>query len=308
MTEFAEIPRPGTPEWNRNLPRPQWLRVRIHTEETYGRVNNLIKRGRLHTVCREAKCPNIGECWTDGTATFIVMGDICTRSCAYCAVKSGRPLALDEKEPLEVALAVESMGLKHAVVTSVDRDDLPDYGSGHIAEVIKQIHARCPHTDVEVLIPDFMGDESALLRVLEAGPKVLNHNTETVPRLYPRLRSRGDYGRCLELLERSSKFRAQNPDLLVKSGLMVGLSETEDEVKAVFRDLRSVGVDILTVGQYLRPSLKHVPVMRFWTPEEFDALRAYALEIGFKFVESGPLVRSSYHAARHRPEGDFAEC
>ena len=296
-----DLPRPGQPEWNQRLERPEWLRVRMHTGENYGRVNSLLRNHRLNTVCQEAHCPNIHECWSDGTATFMIMGEVCTRSCAYCAVKSGRPEPLDPEEPASVAEAVRSMGLRHAVVTSVDRDDLEDFGAGHFAATLRAIREVCPETRIEVLIPDLGGDPEALRTVLEARPDVLNHNTETVPSLYPRLRSRGVYERCLELLERAAGFRDScHPAMLTKSGLMVGLGETREELLETFRDLRARSVEILTLGQYLRPTMKHVPVERFWSPEEFQALRSEALELGFRFVEAGPLVRSSYHARLHR--------
>ncbi len=296
-----ELPRPGQPEWEQRVERPEWIRVRMHTGETYGRVNSLLRGHRLNTVCQEARCPNIHECWSEGTATFMIMGDVCTRSCAYCAVKSGRPGALDPEEPASVARAVEAMNLGHAVITSVDRDDLEDFGAGHFAATVRAIRELRPQTRIEVLIPDFAGEAWALQRVLESRPDVLNHNTETVERLYPRLRSRGVYSRCLELLARAHRFRQdEHPSMLVKSGLMVGLGETPEELLATFWDLRESGVEILTLGQYLRPTMKHVPVERFYTPEEFEELRVEALRMGFGFVESGPLVRSSYHASRHR--------
>lgn len=296
-----ELPRPGQPEWEQRVERPEWIRVRMHTGETYGRVNSLLRGHRLNTVCQEARCPNIHECWSEGTATFMIMGDVCTRSCAYCAVKSGRPGALDPEEPASVARAVEAMNLGHAVITSVDRDDLEDFGAGHFAATVRAIRELRPQTRIEVLIPDFAGEAWALQRLLESRPDVLNHNTETVERLYPRLRSRGVYSRCLELLARAHRFRQdEHPSMLVKSGLMVGLGETPEELLATFRDLRESGVEILTLGQYLRPTMKHVPVERFYTPEEFEELRVEALRMGFGFVESGPLVRSSYHASRHR--------
>lgn len=297
----AELPRPGQSGWYARPERPDWIRVRMHTGETYGKVHSLLRNHRLNTVCQEARCPNIHECWSSGTATFMIMGEVCTRACSYCAVKSGRPEPLDPGEPESVALAVETMGLDHAVITSVDRDDVEDFGAGHFAATVRAIRERSPRTRIEVLIPDFAGDEEALGKVLEVLPDVLNHNTETVPRLYPRVRSRGVYERCLELLARAARFRdARHPAMLTKSGLMVGLGETREELLRTFRDLRDQGVEILTVGQYLRPSMKHVPVERFWSPEEFEDLRGEALGMGFRFVEAGPLVRSSYHAHRHR--------
>lgn len=296
-----ELPRPGQPEWNKKPQRPDWIRVRMHTGESYGRVNGLLRDLKLNTVCQEARCPNIHECWTDGTATFMIMGDICTRACSYCAVKSGKPEPLDPEEPLSVARAVETMGLEHAVITSVDRDDVADFGAGHFAATVQKVRELNPGTKVEVLIPDFQGDPDALRKLLETRPDVLNHNTETVPRLYKRVRSKGVYERCLELLRRAADFRDRHhPEMFTKSGLMVGLGETFEEVLETLQDLRQQSVDILTVGQYLRPTMKHVPVERFWTPEEFEDLRAQALAMGFRFVEAGPLVRSSYHAKHHR--------
>ncbi len=300
QTITEDFPRPGQPGWNTHPERPPWLRVRMQTGEAYGRVNSLLRQHRLNTVCQEARCPNIQECWSEGTATFMIMGEVCTRSCAYCAVKSGRPAPLDPGEPEAVAEAVQAMGLDHAVITSVDRDDLQDYGSGHFAATIRAVRQRCPQTRIEVLIPDFAGDEAALRQVMDSQPDVLNHNTETVARLYPRLRSRGVYGRCLELLSRADRFRSgRSATMVLKSGLMVGLGETVDELVQTFQDLRAVGVEVLTLGQYLRPSMRHVPVERFYTPEQFQHLRTQALALGFSFVESGPLVRSSYHARRH---------
>lgn len=296
-----ELPRPGQPGWNHKPQRPDWIRVRMHTGESYGRVNSLIRNLKLNTVCQEARCPNIHECWTDGTATFMLMGDVCTRACSYCAVKSGKPEPLDPEEPMSVARAVQTMGLEHAVLTSVDRDDLEDFGAGHFAATVEAIRTLNPDTKVEVLIPDFQGDHGRLLELLHTRPDVLNHNTETVPRLYKRVRSKGVYERCLELLKRAGEFRDRHhPTMFTKTGLMVGLGETREEVLHTLADLRAQDVDILTVGQYLRPTMKHVPVERFWTPEEFDDLRIEALKRGFKFVESGPLVRSSYHAKNHR--------
>ncbi len=300
-TPAQELPRPGQPEWEQRVERPEWIRVRMHTGETYGRVNSLLRGHRLNTVCQEARCPNIHECWSEGTATFMIMGDVCTRSCAYCAVKSGRPGPLDPEEPSSVAQAVEAMNLEHAVITSVDRDDLEDFGAGHFAATVRAIRQLRPKTRIEVLIPDFAGEPQPLQHLLDSRPDVLNHNTETVERLYPRLRSRGVYARCLELLARAHRFRQdEHPTMLVKSGLMVGLGERTSELLATFRDLRNAGVEILTLGQYLRPTMKHVPVERFYTPQEFEDLRAEAMAMGFRFVESGPLVRSSYHASRHR--------
>ena len=248
---------------------------------------------KLNTVCEDAHCPNIGECWHHGTATFMILGDVCTRACSYCAVAHGKPTELDLDEPRRVAEAVEAMQLKYAVVTSVDRDDQADGGAGIFAETIREIRRRTPQTRVEVLIPDFKGEESPLRTVLDARPDVLNHNTETVPRLYRMARSGGKYARTLELLDRS---RSYAPEIPTKTGLMVGLGEEYDEMVQVFRDLRGVGVSILTLGQYLRPSPDHAPMTRYYHPDEFRALKAEALALGFVHVEAGPLVRSSYHA------------
>ena len=247
----------------------------------------------LHTVCEEARCPNIGECWHYGTATFMILGDICTRACSYCAVTHGRPGAVDPDEPIRLAAAIEKLDLGYVVITSVDRDDLADGGASVFARSIREIRARVPACRVEVLIPDFQGDERALCTVIEARPDILNHNTETVPRLYRMARSGGRYARTLQLLERS---RRHAPDIPTKTGLMVGLGEEQDELVAVFKDLRAVGCEILTVGQYLRPTAAHAPMARYYHPDEFAALKRLALDLGFVHVESGPLVRSSYHA------------
>src|SRR5687767_8216835 len=248
---------------------------------------------KLNTVCEDARCPNTGECWHHGTATCMILGDVCTRACAYCAVAHGRPNELDTAEPARVAEAVARMGLQYAVITSVDRDDLADGGASIFAETIRQTRERVPECRIEVLIPDFQGEESALRTVLDASPDVLNHNIETVPRLYRMARSGGRYPRSLELLDRSRHYR---PDIATKTGIMVGLGEEPDEIVAVFDDLRRVGVSILTIGQYLRPSPKHATMARYYHPDEFAALKRIALDKGFVHVESGPLVRSSYHA------------
>jgi lipoic acid synthetase len=247
----------------------------------------------LHTVCEEARCPNIGECWTHGTATFMILGDICTRACGYCAVGHGRPDAIDAAEPARVADAVKTLGLAHVVVTSVDRDDVSDGGASIFADTIRAIRQTSPETSIEVLIPDFQGNEAALYAVLDAKPDILNHNTETVPRLYRLARSGGRYPRTLELLDRSRKYA---PDIATKSGIMLGLGEEWDEVIATLEDLRKVGCAILTLGQYLRPSISHLPMARYYHPDEFARLKTLALDMGFVHVESGPLVRSSYHA------------
>jgi len=247
----------------------------------------------LHTVCEEANCPNIGECWHHGTATFMILGSTCTRSCGYCNVIHGTPHPPDEQEPVKVASAIHALGLDYVVVTSVDRDDLRDFGAGHFARTIRETRARIPSCRLEVLIPDFQGDEAALNIVLDARPDVLNHNIETVPRLYRIARPGGRYQRALDLLRRSSEIA---PDIPTKSGLMVGLGEEWDEVAQTLRDLRGAGVSIVTIGQYLRPSLANLPMIRYYTPGEFAELKRIGLELGFGHVESGPLVRSSYHA------------
>ncbi len=253
----------------------------------------LMRESELHTVCEEARCPNIGECWGRGTATFMILGDTCTRSCGFCAVKTGRPGTLDTDEPRRVALAIQRMGLRHAVITSVNRDELPDGGARMFAETIRWGRRLSPGTTFEVLIPDFKGDEAALATVMAARPEILNHNTETVPRLYRQVRPQAVYERSLGVLRRAKEL---DPGALTKSGLMVGLGETAEELLAVFEDLAAAGVDILTVGQYLQPTPAHLPVTRYYAPGEFEELRGAALAMGFRHVEAGPLVRSSYHA------------
>ena len=273
--------------------KPDWLRVRFPTGGGYERLRDLMREQELHTVCEEARCPNIGDCWNRGTATFMILGDTCTRSCGFCAVTTGRPGALDLGEPKRVALAVQRMGLRHAVITSVNRDDVPDGGAAIFAETIRWTRRLSPGTTIEVLIPDFLGDWDALGTVLDAAPEILNHNTETVPRLYGRVRPKARYERSLELLRRA---KAAAPERLTKSGLMAGLGETRDELLAVFADLRAHDVDILTLGQYLRPDQQHLPIARYYHPDEFAELGEAARAMGFAHVESGPLVRSSYHA------------
>jgi lipoic acid synthetase len=272
--------------------RPDWLRVRFPAGENFERLRDVMRDGSLNTVCEEARCPNIGECWARGTATFMILGDTCTRSCGFCAVKTGRPITLDLDEPRRVAEAVRAMGLRHAVVTSVNRDELPDGGAGIFAETIRGIRRLSPGVTIEVLIPDFKGDRKALIAVLDAEPEILNHNVETVPRLYRQVRPQAVYAQSLQLLERAKSMGAA----LTKSGLMVGLGETQDELDQVFRDLAAVGVDILTIGQYLQPTPHHLPVVRYPTPAEFAGYKIAALAAGFRHVESGPFVRSSYHA------------
>jgi lipoyl synthase len=284
-------------------PKPEWLKVRAPGSENYLRLRGIMRDLKLNTVCEDAHCPNIGECWHHGTATFMVLGDICTRACAYCAVAHGKPKALDLDEPVRVADAVEQMRLKYAVITSVDRDDLPDGGAGIFASTIREIKWRLPDTRVEVLIPDFKGEYEPLKTVLDARPDVLNHNTETVPRLYRMARSGGKYTRTLELLERAGTYA---PCIPTKTGLMVGLGEEKDELVDVFKDLHKIGVSILTLGQYLRPSPDHAVMTRYYHPDEFAELKRIALGIGFAHVEAGPLVRSSYHAHEQADAADAA--
>jgi len=274
-------------------PKPEWLRAKAPTGENFHNLKKLARGLGLHTVCESAQCPNIGECWNHGTATFMLLGDICTRRCGFCAVPKGKPGAIDWGEPRRVAEAVATLGLKHAVVTSVNRDDDNLGGARIFAETIREIRELSPCCRIEVLIPDFQGLDDGLRIVLQAKPDVLNHNTETVPRLYRVVRSGARYERTLRLLECAKKF---SPGMVTKSGVMVGLGETFSELVEVFRDLGSRGVDILTVGQYLRPSRDHLPIARFYSPDEFRALKDEALRFGFRHVESGPLVRSSYHA------------
>jgi lipoic acid synthetase len=279
-------------------PRPEWLKIRIRANETFQSVNQMISDLSLHTVCQEARCPNIFECWSEGTATFMILGDICTRHCGFCAVGKGKPLALDPDEPRHVGEAVRQLGVKHAVVTSVNRDELPEGGALHFAQTIHWIRLLNPATRVEVLIPDFCGNEEALNIVLRARPDVLNHNTETVPRLYKRVRPDAKYLQSLELLRRAHEQKTEQP-LLTKSGLMVGLGETVEELLETFGDIAATGCDILTVGQYLAPTPRHIPIEKYYSPGEFVYLKSEALAMGFRYVEAGPLVRSSYHAGRH---------
>jgi len=278
---------------SRPLARPDWLKVRLAGGENYHELKRTMRGHGLHTVCESARCPNIGECWEHGTATFMILGDLCTRRCAFCAVPKGRPLAVDWDEPERVARAAEMMGLRYVVVTSVDRDDLEDGGAAVFALTIRALRRRIPGCRVEVLVPDFRGCDEALHIVLAARPDVLNHNTETVPRLYNVARRGSRYDRTLRLLARSREI---DPSVPTKSGLMVGLGETFDELLAVLRDLSAARVDIATIGQYLRPTRDHLPVSRYYTPDEFAALKREGERLGVRHVESGPLVRSSYHA------------
>ena len=279
-------------------PKPAWLRVRAPGGPTYIRLKGLMRQWQLHSVCEEARCPNIGECWEDGTATFMILGDVCTRNCGYCAVAHGRPVWEDREEPERVGRAVGELGLEHAVITSVNRDDLADGGATAFAATVRAIRRHAPGCRVELLIPDFQGSADALQAVVDAAPDVLNHNTETVPRLYKLARHGGRYERTLELFRRA---RAAAPGLLTKSGIILGLGEERDELVETMRDLRRVDVNVLTLGQYLRPSAQHLPVARYYHPDEFAELAAVGRDQGFAHVESGPLVRSSYHAKRHVP-------
>jgi lipoic acid synthetase len=273
--------------------KPEWLRVKMPAGENYQWLKGLMRVKHLHTVCEEAMCPNIGDCWGRGTATFLLMGDTCTRSCGFCHIKTGRPTWFDEQEPERVAEAVANMKLRHAVLTSVNRDELPDGGAHIFARSIELIHQRVPGCSVEVLIPDFRGDREALKLVMDARPEILNHNIETVPRQYRTVRPQAIYPRSLRVLQMAKEL---DPGAVTKSGMMVGLGETWDEVVQVMRDLRAHAVDILTIGQYLRPTRNHLPVLRYWHPDEFTRLREEGLAMGFRWVESGPLVRSSFHA------------
>ncbi len=279
-------------------PIPSWIRIRVSESENFKDLKQLVQGRHLHTVCEEARCPNIFDCWNRRTATFMILGDVCTRSCRFCAVTSGRPTELDLGEPLRVADSVAELGLKHAVITSVDRDDLRDGGAGIFARTIRAIRRKSPGTTIEVLTPDFQGDFDSVRTVVEAAPDIFNHNTETVPRLYPRVRPKAVYSNSLALLRH---VKALAPEMVTKSGLMVGLGETEDELLEVFRNMRAHHIDVLTVGQYLRPTKQHAEVARYYRPEEFVRLKELALEMGFGHVESGALVRSSYHADEQVP-------
>jgi len=272
---------------------PEWIRAKFPGGDGYNKLKGIMRDRKLNTVCEDARCPNIGECWNRGTATFMILGDICTRGCRYCAVQKGKPASLDLEEPVRVADAVAEMKLRHVVITSVDRDDLPDGGSFLFAETVRQIRKRTPGCSVEVLIPDFKGDSCALRTVMDAQPDILNHNTETVPRLYPTIRLGGNYQVTLELLRTAKEWY---PGSVTKTGIMLGLGEDDRELESVIGDLVSIRVDILTLGQYLRPTRKHAPVKRFYHPDEFRAWKVKGEAMGIGHVESGPLVRSSYHA------------
>lgn len=299
----GEVERPrsrGRSAVNERVPidrsRPEWLKVRLPMGPQVEELRRLMRSKSLHTVCEEAHCPNMAECWGAGTATFMILGDTCTRSCGFCVVKTGKPTELDAAEPAHVGEAVARMGVKHAVVTSVNRDELEDGGAGMFAETIREIRRQSPGTSVEVLIPDFRGVLEALEIVLAERPEIMNHNVETVPRLYSRVRPQARYERSLEVLRR---IKERAPTLVCKTGIMVGLGETKPEVLETMRAIAEQGTDVLTVGQYLRPSPEHLPIERYWTPAEFAELRDIGMTMGFDHVESGPLVRSSYHAERH---------
>ena len=286
---LLEAPRPT------DSPKPPWLKVRAPGGPNFVRLKGLMRQWNLHSVCEEAHCPNMGECWEDLTATFMILGDVCTRNCGYCAVTHGRPVWEDREEPERVGRAVSELGLEYVVITSVNRDDLADGGAAHFAATVRAVRRHAPGCRVELLIPDFQGNAGALQTVLEAGPDVLNHNTETVPRLYKVARHGGRYERALELFRRA---RAGAPGLVTKSGIILGLGEERAELLATMRDLRDVDVNVLTLGQYLRPSPRHLPIARYYRPEEFDELAGAGRAMGFAHVEAGPLVRSSYHAKR----------
>ncbi len=279
--------------------KPKWLKVKLPSGDNAVSVRQLLKNEKLHTVCQSARCPNIGECWSRRTATFMIMGDVCTRNCRFCAVVGGKPTTLDADEPNRVADAVKTLQLRYAVITSVTRDDLPDGGASHFAETIHAVRAAQPNCKIEVLIPDFRGAAGALKTVLDADPDVLNHNIETVPRLYPRARPMADYQQSLTLLNRAAEMGART-----KSGLMVGFGETAEEIEQVMRDLLKHQCQMLTIGQYLQPTKQHLPVDRYVTPEEFAEFENKGLEMGFEHIESGPLVRSSYHADEQFNHGD----
>jgi lipoyl synthase len=273
--------------------RPEWIKVQAPNGQTYTQLQELMRKKELHTVCEEAGCPNMGECWGSGTATFLILGDVCTRACRFCDIKHGRPAELDWNEPERVAQAVKVMNLKHAVITSVNRDEREDGGAPIFAAIIRRIRELLPGCSIEVLIPDFKANLEALKIVMDARPEILNHNVETVPSLFKKVQPQDHYEWSESVLRNAKKME---PDVLTKSGIMLGLGETLDEVKTVMRDLRDWDVDILTIGQYLQPSRQHLPIEKYYTMEEFAALKVYGLEIGFKWVESAPLVRSSYHA------------
>ncbi|MBP5982851.1 MAG: lipoyl synthase [Fluviicola sp.] len=279
---------------NIRIKKPKWLRVKLPTGENYKKVRSLVDEHKLHTICESGSCPNMGECWGEGTATFMILGNICTRSCGFCAVKTGRPDEVDEFEPGKVAHSVKTMGIKHAVITSVDRDDLKDGGAGIWVQTVKAIRHQSPGTTMETLIPDFAGKWENLEQIIGVAPEIVSHNLETVRRLTKQVRIQAKYDRSLEVL-----FRLKKGGMRTKSGVMLGLGETDEEIIETMQDLRAVGVDILTLGQYLQPTPKHLPIVEFVPPERFEKYEKLGLEMGFRFVESGPLVRSSYHAEKH---------
>jgi lipoic acid synthetase len=276
------------------IKKPKWLRVKLPIGENYRKVRSLVDEHKLHTICESGSCPNMGECWGEGTATFMILGNICTRSCGFCAVKTGRPEEVDEFEPGKIAHSVKTMGIKHAVITSVDRDDLKDGGSGIWVQTVKAIRHQSPGTTLETLIPDFAGNWDNLQQIITVAPEIVSHNLETVRRLTKQVRIQAKYDRSLEVL-----FRLKKGGMRTKSGIMLGLGETDEEIIETMEDLRSVNVDILTLGQYLQPTPKHLPIVEFVTPERFDKYQKIGMEMGFRYVESGPLVRSSYHAEKH---------
>ena len=289
MSEISE-----NSDSNIRIKKPKWLRVKLPTGENYKKVRSLVDQHKLHTICESGSCPNMGECWGEGTATFMILGNICTRSCGFCAVKTGRPDDVDVFEPGKVAHSVKTMGIKHAVITSVDRDDLKDGGSEIWVQTVKAVRQQSPGTTMETLIPDFAGNWENLQRIIDVAPEIVSHNLETVRRLTKQVRIQAKYDRSLEVL-----FRLKKGGMRTKSGVMLGLGESEEEVIETMQDLRSVQVDILTLGQYLQPTPKHLPVEEFITPEKFQEYKELGMKMGFKYVESGPLVRSSYHAEKH---------
>ncbi|MBN2318559.1 MAG: lipoyl synthase [Acidobacteria bacterium] len=292
MEKKADSPR------KQRHPRPDWLKVRLPGGESYNRLKSLVREQNLHTVCQDARCPNIGECWGKGTATFMILGEVCTRSCRFCAVKTGMPPEYDRDEPGRIASAIKKMGLRYAVITSVDRDDLADGGARVFSETIHRTRTACPDIRIEVLIPDFQGNSESLRTVVDAQPDVVAHNVETVPRLYRSVRPGSRYRRSLDVLVEAKRMKSR---LITKSSLMLGLGESREEILEVLDDLRNAGVDIVTLGQYLQPTRDNLSVERFYTPEEFEEYRDYAYQIGFRSAASGPLVRSSYHAEEGFP-------
>ncbi len=283
-----------TAEGRVRINKPKWLRVKLPIGENYKKVRSLVDEHKLHTICESGSCPNMGECWGEGTATFMILGNICTRSCGFCAVQTGRPEQVDEFEPGKVAQSVKIMGVKHAVITSVDRDDLKDGGSLIWQQTVRAIRQQSPGTTMETLIPDFAGKWENLQNIIDVAPEIVSHNLETVRRLTKQVRIQAKYDRSLEVI-----FRLKKGGMRTKSGVMLGLGETEDEVIETMEDLRSVNCDVLTLGQYLQPTAKHLPIAEFITPEKFDEYKTIGQKMGFKYVESGPLVRSSYHAEKH---------